>query len=127
MSEQYARIFEIPMRDADLQSHQYSTLTREWTNTHADLFKASRKRDKILLLLIVLQFICLSVAVASIIHFYEPHGSKDETGSPGDLGAIMEKSARQEGQIQQLTKNISDLSSADRQFDLLGSEARDWG
>lgn len=32
----------------------------------------------------------------------------------------MEKSARQEGQIQQLTKNISDLSSADRQFDLLG-------
>lgn len=70
MSEQYARIFEIPMRDADLQSHQYSTLTREWTNTHADLFKASRKRDKILLLLIVLQFICLSVAVASIIHFY---------------------------------------------------------
>ncbi|XP_063438724.1 perlucin-like protein [Mytilus trossulus] len=31
----------------------------------------------------------------------------------------MQKSARQEGQIQQLTKNISDLISADRQFDLL--------
>ncbi|XP_063438722.1 collectin-11-like [Mytilus trossulus] len=119
MGEQHGSIFEIPMNNQDSQTHAYSTLTTEWTKKTADLFRASRNRDKILLLLIVLQFICLSVAVASIVHFYEPHGSKGVKGSPGDLGAIMEKSARQEGQIQQLTKNISDLSSAHRQFDLL--------
>ncbi|XP_052084105.1 collectin-12-like [Mytilus californianus] len=69
--------------------------TNVWNQTLAKIHKAVRNRDKLILVFIVVQVICISLTVAY-------------------LNAYIEKIARLETQIQQLTFNTSKLASVDR-------------
>ncbi|CAC5386976.1 unnamed protein product [Mytilus coruscus] len=80
-------VYEQRIEDQNAANQEYSIPTNVWNNKLADLYKASRKRDKLFVLLVVMQLICLSVAVAFIVmHFNGEHGQKGEKGSPGEPG-----------------------------------------
>ncbi|XP_052085147.1 uncharacterized protein LOC127722298 [Mytilus californianus] len=69
--------------------------TNVWNQKLAKIHKAVRKKDKLILLFIVVQLICISLTVAY-------------------LNAYIEKFARLETQIQELTFNASKITSVDR-------------
>lgn len=67
-------VYDIPMECENTSIHEYSTLTKVWNDKHAEMCKSSRIRDRIMIAVIVMQIICLSVAITSIImHFNGKH------------------------------------------------------
>ncbi|XP_063408342.1 collectin-12-like [Mytilus trossulus] len=63
-------VYDIPMEYENTSIHEYSTFTKLWNNKHAEICKSSRIRDRIMIAVIVMQIVCLAVAITSIImHF----------------------------------------------------------
>ncbi|VDI41796.1 Hypothetical predicted protein [Mytilus galloprovincialis] len=84
-------VYDIPMECENTSIHEYSTLTKVWNDKHAEMCKSSRTRDRIMIAVIVMQIICLSVAITSIImHFNGKFGIKDmptiEKDNMGEIG-----------------------------------------
>ncbi|XP_063436765.1 collectin-12-like [Mytilus trossulus] len=60
-------VYDLPMED---QTRVYSVLTKLLNDKHGEICKSIRKRDKLMIVLIVMQLICLSVTAAFIVmHF----------------------------------------------------------
>ncbi|XP_052084102.1 perlucin-like protein [Mytilus californianus] len=75
------------MEDLNASNHEYSIPINVWNDKLTDLYKASRTRDKLFVVMTVMQLICLSVAVAFIVmHFNGDNGQKGEQGRPGESG-----------------------------------------
>lgn len=70
MDELVENVYDQPMKDHNASNNDYSTLTEAWNSKHGELYKASMKRDRLMIFLIVMQLICLSVAVASIVMYF---------------------------------------------------------
>ncbi|VDI17215.1 Hypothetical predicted protein, partial [Mytilus galloprovincialis] len=87
MDELVENVYDQPMKDHNASNNDYSTLTEAWNSKHGELYKASMKRDRLMIFLIVMQLICLSVAVASIVMYFSgPLGNKGVVGIKGPMG-----------------------------------------
>ncbi|CAG2225169.1 unnamed protein product [Mytilus edulis] len=93
MNERVENVYDQPMKDHNASNNDYSTLTEAWNSKHGELYKASMKRDRLMIFLIVMQLICLSVAVASIVMYFSGPiwnkgvvGIKEPMGDKGPLG-----------------------------------------
>ncbi|VDI05646.1 Hypothetical predicted protein, partial [Mytilus galloprovincialis] len=94
MGEPVENVYDLPMED-NASNHDFNTFTEAWNSKHGELYKASMKRDRLMIFLIVMQLICLSVAVASIVMYFSgPLGNKGVVGIKGpmaDKGLLGEK------------------------------------
>ncbi|CAC5386975.1 unnamed protein product [Mytilus coruscus] len=91
MGDQVDNVYELPMEGLNTSNHEYSIPINVWNDKLTDLYEASRTRDKLFVLLTVIQLICLSLAVAFIVlHFNDQivgeHGQKGEQRRQREAG-----------------------------------------
>ncbi|CAC5386979.1 unnamed protein product [Mytilus coruscus] len=67
MGDQVDNVYELPMDYLNTSNHEYSIPTNVWNDELTDLYKASRTRDKLFVVMTVMQLICTSVAVVFIV------------------------------------------------------------